>query len=96
MVFTEGYPSVPVQPYVIPYRCLVPKEEDCSNLLVPVCVSASHVAFSSVRMEAQYEMLGQVAGMAAAQAAASGQAVQRIDIRSLQGTLVEAGQVLAL
>jgi FAD dependent oxidoreductase len=96
MVFTEGYLSVPVQPYPIPYRCLVPKEEDCSNLLVPVCISASHVAFSSVRMEVQYEMLGQVAGMAAAQSAASGQPVQRIDIRSLQDRLVDAGQVLAL
>jgi len=96
MVFTEGYLSVPVRPYAIPYRCLVPKEEDCSNLLVPVCISASHVAFSSARMEVQYEMLGQVAGMAAARAAASGRAVQRIDIRSLQGTLVDAGQVLAL
>ena len=83
MVFTEGYLSVPVPPYAIPYRSLVPRREDCENLIVPVCISASHVAFSSVRMEPQYQMLGAAAGLAAAAAAASDTAVQDVDVTTL-------------
>jgi FAD dependent oxidoreductase len=85
MVFTEGYLSVPVPPYAIPYRSLVPRREDCENLVVPVCISASHVAFSSVRMEPQYQMLGAAAGLAAAAAAAGGGAVQDVDVTKLTG-----------
>jgi hypothetical protein len=85
MVFTEGYLSVPVPPYAIPYRSLVPRREDCENLLVPVCISASHVAFSSVRMEPQYQMLGAAAGLAAAAAARTGGPVQDVDITRLNG-----------
>lgn len=96
MVFTEGYLSVPVPPYPIPYRALVPRYADCTNLLVPVCVSASQVAFSSVRMEPQYQMLGHAAGCAAASAVATGRAVQSIDVAELQQRLRDAGQVLAL
>jgi FAD dependent oxidoreductase len=50
-VFNEGYVSVAVPPYLIPLRSLRPRQEDCDNLLVAVCVSASHVAFGSLRME---------------------------------------------
>ncbi len=96
MVFTEGYLSVPVQPYGVPYRSLVPRYEECTNVLVPVCLSASHVAFASVRMEVQYQMLGQAAGVAAAQAASTGRAVQSIDVAHLQERLRDAGQVLAV
>ncbi len=96
MVVTEGYLSVPVPAYPIPYRALVPRWEDCVNLIVPVCVSASHVAFSSIRMEPQYQMLGHVAGLAAARAAASGRAVQALDVAALQDDLRGHGQVLAL
>lgn len=96
MVVTEGYLSVPVPPYPVPYRALVPRWEDCTNLVVPVCVSASHVAFSSIRMEPQYQMLGHVAGLAAARAVASGRAVQAVDVAALQDELRDAGQVLAL
>jgi hypothetical protein len=95
-VFNEGYLSVPVPPYPIPYRCLTPRREDASDLLVPVCVSASHVAFSSLRMEPTYMVLGTAAGVAAAQAARRGVAVQDVDIGSLQQSLREQGQVLAL
>src|SRR3954463_1261002 len=45
-VFNEGYVSVGVAPYAIPYRAMVPSAADCANLLVPVCLSASHVAFA--------------------------------------------------
>lgn len=96
MVVTEGYLSVPVPPYPIPYRVLVPRRAECRNLIVPVCVSASHVAFSSIRMEPQYQMLGHVAGLAAARATATGVAVQDVDVADLQHRLLAAGQVLSL
>jgi hypothetical protein len=79
-VFNEGYLSVAVPPYPIPYRCLVPRREHCTNLIVPVCLSASHVAFGSVRMEPTLMMLGEAAGRAAAQAARRGIAVQDVDV----------------
>jgi hypothetical protein len=75
-VFNEGYLSVPVPPYPIPYRALTPRREDAENLLVPVCLSASHVAFGSVRMEPTLMMLGEAAGAAAADCARRGVAVQ--------------------
>jgi hypothetical protein len=93
-VFNEGYLSVAVPPYGIPYRSLTPAREHATNLLVPVCLSASHVAFGSVRMEPTLMLLGQAAGLAAAQAARSGVAVQDIDVRALQESLREEGQVL--
>ncbi|GAA4956038.1 hypothetical protein HD597_001650 [Nonomuraea thailandensis] len=96
MVVTEGYLSVGVAPYPIPYGAIVPRREECSNLVVPVCVSASHVAFSSIRMEVQYQMLGHAAGLAAAQAAGSGKGVQDVDVTALQEELRAAGQVLSL
>lgn len=96
MVVTEGYLSVPVSPYPIPYRSLVPQEQHCTNLIVPVCISASHVAFSSVRMEVQYQMLGHAAGAAAAMAVAHDTPVQRLDVPALQRILANAGQVLSL
>jgi hypothetical protein len=96
MVFTEGYLSVPVPPYAIGYRSVVPRYADCTNLLVPVCVSASHVAFSSVRMEVQYQMLGHAAGLAAAAAVATGRPVQAVDVAALQDRLHDDGQVLAV
>lgn len=95
-VYNEGYLSVPVRPYQIPYRSIVPRFGDCENLLVPVCLSASHVAFASVRMEVQYEMLGHAAGVAAMLALRDGQPVQRVPIGELQQRLVDEGQVLAV
>ncbi|MDR2347682.1 MAG: FAD-dependent oxidoreductase [Bifidobacteriaceae bacterium] len=79
MVVTEGYLSWPVPLYQIPYRCLTPRRSDCANLLAPVCLSASHLAFSSLRMEVQYQMLGEVAGRAAVEALRDGRAVQDVD-----------------
>jgi hypothetical protein len=79
--FNEGYLSVAVPPYPIPYRCLTPRREDAENLLVPVCLSASHVAFGSVRMEPTLMMLGEAAGTAAAQAARRGIPVQEVTLQ---------------
>ncbi|GAB3615513.1 hypothetical protein GCM10027416_00700 [Okibacterium endophyticum] len=96
MVVTEGYLSVPVQPYQIPYSALLPRAEHCVNLIVPVCISASHVAFSSMRMEVQYQMLGEAAGIAAALAARRDTDAHLVNVPELQRLLIEAGQVLSL
>jgi hypothetical protein len=63
---------------------------------VPLCLSAAHVAFASVRMEPTPMLLGHAAGLDAAQAARRGVAVQDVDLETLQGDLRDAGQVLAL
>jgi len=84
------------QPHQLPYGAIVPKAEDCTNLLVPVCLSASHVALSSVRVEPTWMMLGQSAGVAAALAADGGVAVQKVEYGKLAEKLKAQGQVLEL
>lgn len=93
--YNEGYVSVPVKPYGIPYRSLVPRRAETTNVIAAVAISASHVAFSSVRMEPQFMLMGQAAGTAAALAATDGRAVQDVDIERLQRQLRADGQVLA-
>lgn len=94
-VCNEGYLSVAVPPYPIPYRSLTPRREHGERLLVPLCLSASQVAFASVRMKPTLMLLGQAAGVAAAQAARRDVAVQDVDVGALQDDLRDAGQVLA-
>jgi hypothetical protein len=84
----------PKQPYSISYGTLIPKKEECSNLLVPVCVSSSHTAFGSIRMEPVFMILGQSAAAAAALAIDSDQAVQEVDYEKLRKVLLEEKQVL--
>jgi hypothetical protein len=84
------------QPYAIPYRALTPQAGDCDNLLVPVCLSCSNVAHSSIRMEPTWMLLGEAAGRAAAQAVAEDRGVQAIDVVKLRDRLRAAGQVLEL
>ncbi len=93
IVLNEGNMEVPVKPYQIPYRVLTPKASEAENLLVPVCFSASHVAYSSLRMEPQYMILGHAAGVAAALAVKNGVNVQSIPIAELQKTLLNEGGV---
>jgi hypothetical protein len=67
-VRNEGDIQVRVRPYPISYRSIRPKAEECSNLLVPVCLAASHIAYGSIRMEPVFMVLGQSAATAAVQA----------------------------
>lgn len=92
-VVNEGNVEVPVQPYQIPYRVLLPKASEAVNLLVPVCFSASHVAYSSLRMEPQYMILGHAAGVAAALAVEKGVSVQTVPLATLQKTLLDEGGI---
>jgi len=92
----EGDMQVPVQPYEIAYRAITPKPSECTNLLVPVCLSASHVAYSSLRMEPQYMIMGHAAGVASAYAVRHGTPIQEVDVDWLQDRLRAQRQILSL
>jgi hypothetical protein len=81
-------------PYPIPYRAIVPKRGQKENLLVPVCVSSTHVAFGSIRMEPVFMVLGQSAATAAAMAIDNKVAVQDVDYKALRAKLLEDNQIL--
>ncbi len=83
-------------PYQIPYRGILPRPEECSNLLVPVALSCSHVGISSIRVEPTWMILGQSAGIAAALAASEGVTVQNLPYPKLRSRLLAQGQVLDL
>jgi hypothetical protein len=81
-------------PYRISYASIVPKAGECPNLLVPVCVSSSHIAYGSIRMEPVFMVLGQSAATAAALALADRTDVQKVDYEKLRKRLLADGQVL--
>lgn len=91
-----GFWDERTRPYPISYRALRPRAGECANLLVSGCVSASHVAYASVRMEPVFMMLGQACGAAAALAADAGQPVQDVPYRTLRRQLVGDAAILEL
>lgn len=82
-------------PYAIGYRSIVPKAAECENLFVPVAMSATHIAYGSIRMEPVFMVLGQSAATAACQAIDAGVAVQKLDYAKLRERLLADKQVLA-
>ena len=90
----EGDVQVGVSPYPIAYRSIVPKQAECSNLLVPVCLSASHISYGSIRMEPVFMVLGQSAATAASLSLDDRVAVQEVDYQKLKERLLADRQVL--
>jgi len=96
-VQNEGDVGVsPLKPYAVSYGSIIPKKEECTNLLVPVCISSSHIAYGSVRMEPVFMILGQSAAIAACIAIDKKQAVQEVTYENLKEKLLEKKQVLSL
>ena len=96
-VLNEGDIQVnPGGPYEISYDSLIPKHGECPNLLVPVCISSSHIAFGSIRMEPVFMILGQSAATAAVLSIESGLDVQSLPYEVLKEKLLMDGQVLEL
>jgi hypothetical protein len=90
---TYGLTNV-LAPYAISYRSIVPKASECTNLLVPWCLSATHMAFGSIRMEPVFMILSQSAGTAGCIAIDDGVAVQNVNVAKLQARLRADGQLL--
>ncbi len=94
-VENEGDIGVPTNgPYVIAKDSILPKRDQCKNLLVPVCVSSSHIAFGSIRMEPVFMILGQSAATIAVMAIEQNLSVQDVAYESLRTRLIADGQVL--
>lgn len=98
LVTDEGsFQDSPTRPYQIPYRSLLPKKEECENLLVPVCLSASHIAYCSIRMEPVYMTMGHASGIAAAMALKSeAPNYHDVDVSNLRAKLLEQNAILEL
>ena len=81
-------------PYPISYRSIVPRKGEAANLFVPVCLSASHIAYGSIRMEPVFMILGQSSAMAAVMAIDADTDVRAVDYAALRKRLLDAGQIL--
>jgi hypothetical protein len=84
------------KPYAISYGAIVPKESQCTNLLVPVCISSSHIAFGSIRMEPVFMILGESAATAASIAIDQKVSVQKVNYEELKKELLNQKQRLTL
>ena len=81
------------RPYPVPYRAITPQQT--GNLLVPVCLSASHIGYAATRMEPVFCVLAESAAVAAVQSLRAQTDVQDVDVEKLQARLIERGQVLS-
>ncbi|MFM8533221.1 MAG: FAD-dependent oxidoreductase, partial [Acidimicrobiia bacterium] len=90
----EGDIQIGTRPYPISYRSITPKAHECTNLLVPVCLSASHIAYGSIRMEPVFMVTGQSAAIAAGLAIEAGTSVQDVPYARLKERLLAVNQVL--
>lgn len=90
----EGGMFVGTKPYPVAYGTILPEEDECTNLLVPVCMSASHVAYSSLRMEPVFMVLGQSAAVAAMLSLKNRCIPQNLDYEQLRESLASNGQIL--
>lgn len=95
-VFTEGYLSEPVDPWQIPYRAMLPRAEQATNLLVTSCISASTIAYASFRVEPTYMIAGESAGVAAALSVKNRSDLHRLDLGELQRVLQSRGQIIQI
>jgi ribulose 1,5-bisphosphate synthetase/thiazole synthase len=93
-VKNEGDVQLSVKPYPISFDAIVPKSNECTNLLEPVCLSASHIAYGSIRLEPVFMILGQSAGAAAGYAVEDNVNVQDINYKELHNRLISDGQIL--
>ena len=100
-VTSEGYVQnegdigvKPPGPYRISYGSIIPKKEECTNLFVPVCVSSSHIAYGSIRMEPVFMILGQSAAVAACLAIDEKCAIQDVSYNQLKKLLEVKNQIL--
>lgn len=84
----------PDKPYQIDLGALMPRKNECNNLLVPVCVSSSHIAFGSIRMEPVFMILGQSAGTVASLAIVKRKGIHDLDYKEIKDKLQENGQIL--
>lgn len=95
-VLNEGDVQVPAgPPYPISYRAMIPRKGECENLLIPFCLSASHIAFGSIRMEPVFMILAQSCVHAAGLALRKGVAVQDVRYGTLRDELLDAQQILS-
>lgn len=93
-VRNEGNVEIGVRPYPIAYRSITPKRSECTNLLVPVALSSTHIAFGSIRMEPVFMILAQSAATASCHAIDAGVDVQAVDYDKLRARLLADKQVL--
>jgi len=94
-VSNEGNVEAHVKsPFPISYHSIVPKKEEASNLVVPICLSATHISFGSIRMEPVFMVLGQSASVIACNAIEEQKAVQEISYEKLKAELIQLGQIL--
>jgi hypothetical protein len=84
----------PNEPYQIAMGSILPQEKECKNLLVPVAVSSSHIAFGSIRMEPVFMIIGQSAGIIASMSIESGKDIHELDYNRVKDILIQEGQIL--